>query len=85
MSARLPVSVRLAVLAPMTVTPGTVAPRNNVPWVTVRMTLIARSLRFGSRSASRSATLMPPIFSTTSSWPFCVPGRVLTGASLSST
>ncbi|MNR10222.1 hypothetical protein D3C85_1264590 [compost metagenome] len=67
MSARLPVRVRLAVFAPLTVTPGTVASRNSVPWVTLKMMLTARSLTFGSRSASTSATLMPAMFSTTSS------------------
>ncbi|MNW15102.1 hypothetical protein D3C71_2135130 [compost metagenome] len=72
-------------MAPVTVTPGTVAPRNKVPLSTLKVTLRLRLATFGSRLASKSATLIPPMLSGTSSWPFWVPGRVLTGASFCST
>ncbi|MCY1410853.1 hypothetical protein D9M71_262300 [compost metagenome] len=84
-SARLPVRVRLALFAPLTVTPGGVADSDRVPFCTVRVTCRVRSAAFGSRLASMSATEMPAIGSGTSSRPFWVPGRVFTGASFCST
>ncbi|MNJ05403.1 hypothetical protein D3C73_1666910 [compost metagenome] len=54
-------------MAPFTVTPGTLTPRDKVPLSTLKVTLRLRSATFGSRSASMSATLIPPMFSSTSS------------------
>ncbi|MNU11856.1 hypothetical protein D3C72_2600380 [compost metagenome] len=54
-------------MVPVTVTPGTVTPRDKVPLSTLRVTLRLRSAAFGSRLASTSATLIPPMLSGTSS------------------
>ncbi|MNO81029.1 hypothetical protein D3C76_722540 [compost metagenome] len=81
----MPVRVRLALFAPLTVTPGGVAESDRVPRSTVRLTCRARPAVSGSRLASMSATEMPEIGSATSSRPFWVPGRVFTGASFCST
>ncbi|MNH10824.1 hypothetical protein D3C78_849620 [compost metagenome] len=85
MSAIRPSSTSVAVPLPPTVTLLVVPVSDRVPWVTVRVTWIARPLTSGSRSASMSLTRMPGIASGTSSRPLCSPGRLLTGASLSST
>ncbi|MCY1407600.1 hypothetical protein D9M71_229060 [compost metagenome] len=81
----MPVRTRLALLAPVTPTPAGVLLNERVPCSTVRVMLRLRSATLGSRSASTSATLMPPMARGMSSWPFWVPGRAFTGASFCST
>lgn len=84
-SATVPVSTRVAVFAPPTVTPDGVADSDSVPRPASSVTCTARSPVTGSRSASTSETERPGIGNGTSSSPLAGDGRWLTGASLRST
>ncbi|MDT4877013.1 hypothetical protein FQZ97_1125030 [compost metagenome] len=85
MSVIRPTSTRFAVPAPVTVTPVVAPVSVRVPRRTPRLTWIARLFTSGSRSASMSLTVIPGMARGVSSKPRWNPGRLFTGASLSST